>query len=204
MTNHSSTVNSFLNQERLRQAAALAGPNTDPVAVIHCSSMFGWSDILDKLRDDKAIGDAEVWVHGRYMTYHGQSRAIWNLSSQTPSPSVADSLAGIAKRTDKEAHASVMRGLEQAQRGEFADPPDLDEGERLAAMIPDESDELTAKDGFLAVVNELAVTTRQSKAEVLRNAVNCYHKYVWDLIEQEVQAEIDAHRKEKRNTPPSD
>ena len=100
--------------------------------------------------------------------------------------------------------SSLMRGLEQARKGDFVDPPDLDEGEKLAAMIPDESDELTTKDGFLAVVNKLAVTTRQSKAEVLRNAVNCYHKYVWDLIEQEVQAEIDAHRKEKRNTPPTD
>jgi len=33
--------------------------------------------------------------------------------------------------------ASVMRGWEQAQRPEFVDPPDLDEDERLAAMIPD-------------------------------------------------------------------
>jgi hypothetical protein len=102
MTNSPSTVNNFFDQERLRQAAALAGPNTDPVAVIHCSSMFSWSRILDKLRNDKAIGNAEVWAHGRCMTYHGQSRAIWNLSSQTPAPSVADSLASKVKRTSKE------------------------------------------------------------------------------------------------------
>ena len=41
--------------------------------------------------------------------------------------------------SNKEAHASVMRGLDQARRGDFVDPPDLDEGERLAAMIPDRS-----------------------------------------------------------------
>ena len=28
--------------------------------------------------------------------------------------------------------------FDQARRGEFVDPPDLDEGERLAALIPDE------------------------------------------------------------------
>jgi len=33
-----------------------------------------------------------------------------------------------------------MRGPEQAQRGEFVDPPDLDEGERPAAMIPTTTD----------------------------------------------------------------
>jgi hypothetical protein len=100
MTNFPSTVNNFFDQERQRQAAALAGSNTDPVAVIHCSSMFNRNHILDKLRNDKAIGNAEVWAHGRCMTY--QSRAIWNLSSQPPAPSVADSLAGMVQRTSKE------------------------------------------------------------------------------------------------------
>ena len=38
---------------------------------------------------------------------------------------------------NEKAHASVMRGLDQARRGDFVDPPDLDEDERLAAMIPD-------------------------------------------------------------------
>jgi hypothetical protein len=37
----------------------------------------------------------------------------------------------------KEALASVKRGLEQARKGEFVDPPDLDEDEKLAAEIPD-------------------------------------------------------------------
>jgi hypothetical protein len=33
--------------------------------------------------------------------------------------------------------ASILRGWNQAKRGEFVDPPDLDEDERLAALIPD-------------------------------------------------------------------
>jgi hypothetical protein len=102
MINSPSTVNNFFDQERQRQAAALAGLNTDPVAVIHCSSMFSWSRILNKLKSDKAIGNAEVWVHDRCTTYCGQSRTIWNLSSQTPAPSVADSLASKVMRTGKE------------------------------------------------------------------------------------------------------
>jgi hypothetical protein len=35
------------------------------------------------------------------------------------------------------AMASILRGWNQAKRGEFVDPPDLDEDERLAALIPD-------------------------------------------------------------------
>jgi hypothetical protein len=35
------------------------------------------------------------------------------------------------------AMASILRGWNQAKRGEFVDPPDLVEDERLAAMIPD-------------------------------------------------------------------
>ena len=175
----------FLFASRWRAAAALveAQKLRDLCAAVYqvCGALDARTDVLDAL-SDASVGN-----------YTGDPLSL------LPCPPSESWLF-----RNKEAHASVMRGLEQAQRGEFADPPDLDEGERLAAMIPDESDELTAKDGFLAVVNELAVTTRQSKAEVLRNAVNCYHKYVWDLIEQEVQAEIDAHRKEKRNTPPTD
>jgi hypothetical protein len=38
---------------------------------------------------------------------------------------------------NKKALASVLCGLEQAKRMDFADPPDLDEDEKLAAMIPD-------------------------------------------------------------------
>jgi hypothetical protein len=101
MTNPSSTANSFFNQERLRQAVALAGPNTDPVAVIHTEGYV--SNIFNKLEDDKAVGVAEVWFCGRYFgTYKGYPNAIWKQSSQPPAPSVADSLAGIAKRPSKE------------------------------------------------------------------------------------------------------
>ena len=32
---------------------------------------------------------------------------------------------------------SLLRGLEQARKGEFVDSPDLDEDEKLAAEIPD-------------------------------------------------------------------
>lgn len=32
---------------------------------------------------------------------------------------------------------SLLRGLEQARKGKFVDPPDLDEDEKLAAEIPD-------------------------------------------------------------------
>ena len=32
---------------------------------------------------------------------------------------------------------SLLRGLEQARKGEFVEPPDLDEAEKLAARIPD-------------------------------------------------------------------
>ena len=38
---------------------------------------------------------------------------------------------------NKKALASVLRGLDQAKRMDFADPPNLDEDEKLAAMIPD-------------------------------------------------------------------
>ncbi len=38
---------------------------------------------------------------------------------------------------NKKAQASVLRGLEQARKMEFVDPPNLDEDEKLAAMIPD-------------------------------------------------------------------
>ena len=105
MTNPSSTVNSFLNQERLRQAAALAGPNTDPVAVIYAEGHVNAGKILNKLRDTRAIGVAEVWINGVYgcnhnYTYYGCSRAIWNLSSQTPALSVTDSLVGMFERID--------------------------------------------------------------------------------------------------------
>jgi predicted transcriptional regulator len=96
---------------------------------------------------------------------------------------------------NKEALASVKRGLEQAQRGEFADPPDLDDDKRLAAMIPDDLEEdevnramavlglneknnLPTEDGFVTTVNDLAKRTHRSKAEVLRDAVNLYHKAV--------------------------
>ena len=175
----------FLFTSRWRGAAALveAQKLRDLCAAVYqvCGALDARTDVLDAL-SDASIGN-----------YTGDPLSLLPYSS---------SEAWLFR--NKEAHASVMRGLEQARKGDFVDPPDLDEGEKLAAMIPDESDELTTKDGFLAVVNKLAVTTRQSKAEVLRNAVNCYHKYVWDLIEQEVQAEIDAHRKEKRNTPPTD
>ena len=100
MTNSSSTVNSFFNQERLRQAVALAGPNTDPVAVIHTEGYA--CNIFNKLEDDKAVGVAEVWLCGRYFgTYRGYPNAIWKQSSQPTAPSVADSLAGIARRTGK-------------------------------------------------------------------------------------------------------
>jgi hypothetical protein len=36
---------------------------------------------------------------------------------------------------NKKALASVLRGLEQAKRMDFVDPPNLDEDEKLAAMI---------------------------------------------------------------------
>jgi hypothetical protein len=32
---------------------------------------------------------------------------------------------------------SLLRGLEQARKGEFVDPPDLDEDEKLTSRIPD-------------------------------------------------------------------
>ena len=38
---------------------------------------------------------------------------------------------------NEKALASVLCGLDQARRMDFADPPDLDEDEKLAAMIPD-------------------------------------------------------------------
>jgi hypothetical protein len=38
---------------------------------------------------------------------------------------------------NEKALASVLCGLDQVRRMDFADPPDLDEDEKLAAMIPD-------------------------------------------------------------------
>jgi hypothetical protein len=107
MTKSPSTTSNFFNQERLRQAAALAGPNTDPAAVIHSLDFVNSGCMLRKLRDDRAVGVAEFWIVSAYGnkhfgTYHGCSRAIWNLSSQPPAPSVADSLAGMIQRTSKE------------------------------------------------------------------------------------------------------
>jgi hypothetical protein len=107
MSKSPSTTSNFFNQERLRQAAALAGPNADPVAVIHSLDQVSAGWILNKLRDDRAIGVAELWTvnafgNRHYGTYDGCSRAIWNLSSQPPAPSVADSLAGVIERTSKE------------------------------------------------------------------------------------------------------
>jgi ribosomal protein L3 len=100
MTNSSNAVNSFFNQERLRQAAALAGPNADPVTVIHTKGMA--CIIFNKLEKDKAVGVAEVWLRGKYFgTYKGYPNAIWKQSSQPTAPSVADSIAGIAKRIGK-------------------------------------------------------------------------------------------------------
>ena len=101
MTNSPSTVNNFFDQERQRQAAALAGPNTDPVAVIHAADGVISHTILRKLRDDKAVGVAELWIGDRwYGTYCGHSYAIWNQSLQALAPSVADSLTGMVERTD--------------------------------------------------------------------------------------------------------
>jgi predicted transcriptional regulator len=173
----------FLLTSRWRGAAALveAQKLRDLCAALYqvCGALDARTDVLDAL-SDASVGN-----------YTGDPLSL------LPYP---PSEAWLFK--NEKAHASVMRGLEQAQRGEFADPPGLGEDETFAAMIPDESDKLTTKDGFVAVVSELAVTTRQSKAEVLRNAVNCYHKYVWDLIEQAVQSEIKSCHKEKRSAPP--
>ena len=113
MTNSSSTVNSFFDRERLRQAAALAGPNAGSVAVVHTAGFVSQGAILRKLRDDKAVGIAEIWIHGDHFgTYRGYPNAIWNQSSQPPAPSVADSLAGMAERIDQSDMAERINGPE--------------------------------------------------------------------------------------------
>lgn len=50
------------------------------------------------------------------------------------------------------------------------------ESERLPRHI--KKDELPIEDGFVSTVNYLAKRTHQSKAEVLRDAVNLYYKAV--------------------------
>ena len=108
----------FLFISRWRAAAALveAQKLRDLCAAVYqvCGALDARTDVLDAL-SDASVGN-----------YTGDP-----LSLLPYSPSEA----WLFK--NKEAHASVMRGLQQAQRGEFADPPDLDEGETLAAMIPD-------------------------------------------------------------------
>jgi hypothetical protein len=135
---------------------------------------------------------------------------------------------------NKEAIASVKRGLDQARKREFADPPDLDEAEKLAAMVPDdeqdfsdeeislaiavadrveqgkervftlegsiadpgldEEGEAPFKDSFVATVNELAVKTQQSKAEVLASALNLYYRFVHDeALRLMVQDKVNSH-----------
>ena len=128
---------------------------------------------------------------------------------------------------NKKALASVRRGLDQARKGEFVDPPDLDEDEKLTAMVPDDEQEFSneeirlaiavadrveqgkervftleesAEDTFVATVNELAVKTQQSKAEVLASALNLYYRFVHDeALRFMVHGEINAHH----TTPPN-
>ena len=109
MTNPSSTVNSFFSQERLRHQPAMRR-------------------LLAFLFTEEARIDLEDAHQG------AESLETHKRSGDATVP--LDEVESWLFKNEK-AHASVMRGLEQAQRGEFADPPDLDEGERLAAMIPD-------------------------------------------------------------------
>jgi|688.fasta_scaffold26997_17 predicted transcriptional regulator len=165
----------FLFTSRCRGGAALAEVQKlrDLCAVLYvvCDCLDARADVLS-VPSKAAVGD-----------YTGDP------SSLLPYP---PSEAWLFK--NKEALASVKRGLEQAQRGEFADPPDLDDDKRLAAMIPDDLEEdevnramavlginennLPTEDGFVTTVNDLAKRTHRSKAEVLRDAVNLYHKAV--------------------------
>jgi hypothetical protein len=135
---------------------------------------------------------------------------------------------------NKEAIASVKRGLDQARKREFADPPDLNEDEKLSAMVPDdeqdfsdeeislaiavadrveqgkervftleesiadiglgEEGEAPFEDSFVTTVNELAVKTQQSKAEVLASALNLYHRFVHDeALRLMVQDKVKSH-----------
>ncbi len=111
----------FLFSSRWRGAAALVEVQKlrDLCAAVYqvCGALDAPADVLDALSDASAG------------SYTGDPLSL------LPCPL---SEAWLFK--NKEAHASVMRGPEQAQRGEFVDPPDLDEGERPAAMIPTTTD----------------------------------------------------------------
>jgi hypothetical protein len=170
----------FLFTSRCRGAAALAEVQKlrDLCAVLYvvCSVPDARIDVLDAL-SDASVGE---YTGGPTLLLSYPPSEAWLFEN-------------------KEALASVKRGLEQAQRGEFADPPDLDDDKRLAAMIPDDLEEdevnramavlglneknnLPTEDGFVTAVNYLTKRTGRSKAEVLRDAVNLYHKAVieWD------------------------
>jgi hypothetical protein len=65
---------------------------------------------------------------------------------------------------NKKALASVKRGLDQARKREFADPPDLDGDEKLAAMVPEDEQDFSNEEIRLAIA--VADRVEQGKERV--------------------------------------
>jgi len=181
-----------------------------------------------------AFGKRLYCTKGRYFRWSNFLHIIGDFLSQQITITSARPTHEAWLFRNKKALASVKHGLDQARKREFADPPDLDEDEKLAAMIADgeqdfsdeeirlaiavadrveqgkervftfeesiadlgsdEEGEAPFEDSFVATVNELAVKTQQSKAEVLASALNLYHRFVHDeTLRLVIQGEVNSH-----------
>ena len=77
--------------------------------------------------------------------------------------------------------------------------------ESIADIGLGEEGEAPFEDSFVATVNELAVKTQQSKAEVLASALNLYHRFVHDeALRLVIQGEVNSHHTPPQPPDPSD